>query len=238
MAQFLQQYFSKTRKTMTSPDSNDSSSNPFQAATADALKTAQAFVDKLHQMVEQGTETMGAVVTPIAENPLIKFATKVPGVSWLMAALGQVNVEKVQQEVAQLRLDHPLETDDQLAQRVVVEAAWRAAGIGLATNFIPPLALALFAVDLGAIAALQAEMVYRIAAIYGFSPEEPTRRGEVLAIWGLSMGGSGVLKTGLSLVELLPGIGAAVGITSDAALLSGLGYLACRFYQNKKAAAG
>ncbi|MBD3883129.1 EcsC family protein [Phormidium tenue FACHB-886] len=197
-------------------------------------EAAQAVADQLHQIIEQSTETIGSIVAPIAENPLIKFATKVPGISWLMAALGQVNVEKVQREVAELRQTYPLETAEQLAQRVIVETAWRAAGIGLVTNFVPPLALFLFAVDLGAIAALQAEMIYRIAAIYGFSPQEPTRRGEVLAIWGLSTGGSGLLKTGLSFVELLPGIGAAVGITSDAALLYGLGYLAARFYETKR----
>jgi hypothetical protein len=33
------------------------------------------------QFVEQGTETVGKIVTPIAENPLIKFASKVPGIN-------------------------------------------------------------------------------------------------------------------------------------------------------------
>ena len=211
---------------MTRSDSNSQSDDPFQAF--------QAVADKLYQLIEQSTETVGKIVTPIAENPLIKFATKVPGISWLMAALGQVDVEKVQREVDELRRSYPLESAEQLAQRVIVETAWRAAGIGLVTNFIPPLALMLFAVDLGAIAALQAGMIYRIAAIYGFPPHEQTRRGELLAIWGLSAGGSGVLKMGLGLVELLPGIGAAVGITSDAALLYGLGYLATRFYETKQ----
>jgi uncharacterized protein (DUF697 family) len=210
---------------MTSPDSN---SQP------DVINAVQAIADRLIQTIERSTETVGAIVTPIAENPLIKFATKVPGISWLMAALGQVEVERVQREVEELRRTYPLETADQLAQRVITETAWRAAGIGLVTNFIPPLALMLFAVDLGAIAALQAGMIYRIAALYGFPPHEPTRRGEVLALWGLSVGGSGVLKAGLSLVELLPGIGAAVGITSDAALLYGLGNLAARFYGTKQ----
>jgi uncharacterized protein (DUF697 family) len=180
---------------------------------------------------------MGAIATPIAQNPLIKFATKIPGISWFMAALGQVDVEQVERAVAELRLKYPLENNDQLAQRVIAESALKAAGIGLATNFLPPLALFLFAVDLGAIAALQAEMIYRVAAIYGFPPHDPTRRGEVLTIWGLSIGGSGVIKTGLGLVELLPGIGAVVGLTSDAALLSGLGYLASQFYQTKQKAA-
>jgi uncharacterized protein (DUF697 family) len=200
------------------------------------MSSPQDLASQLYRFIEQSTETMGAIATPIANNPLIKFATKLPGINWFMAALGQV-VEQVELAVAELRRSHPLESNEQLAQRVIGEAALRAAGIGLVTNFIPPLALFLFAVDLGAIAALQAEMIYRIAALYGFPPHEPTRRGEVLTIWGLSIGGSGVVKTGLGLVELLPGIGAVVGITSDAALLSGLGYLASRFYQTKQKAA-
>lgn len=115
-----------------------------------------------------------------------------------------------------------------------VDTAVKAGGVGLLTNFIPPLALTLFAVDLAAVTALQAEMVYRIAATYGFSLKDPTRRGEALAIYGLSLGGSGVLKSGLSFVELLPIIGGAVGASSNVALIYGLGYVACRFYENKR----
>jgi uncharacterized protein (DUF697 family) len=198
------------------------------------MSSPQDLANQLYRFIEQSTETMGAIATPIANNPLVKFATKLPGINWFMAALGQVDVDQVDRAVAELRQKYPLENNDQLAQRVIAESALRAAGIGLVTNFVPPLALLLFAVDLGAIAALQAEMIYRIAAIYGFPPHEPTRRGEVLTIWGLSIGGSGVVKTGLGLVELLPGIGAVVGITSDAALLSSLGYLASRFYETKQ----
>lgn len=208
-------------------------------AIADTLKNTstavgETFGNSLHQFVSQGTETVGKVVTPIATNPLIKFATKVPGVSWLMAALGQVDVDAVQRDVAELRRLYPLESDDELAQRVIADTAWKAAGIGLATNFIPPLALMLFAVDFGAIAALQAEMIYRIAAIYGFSSLDPTRRGEVLTLWGLSMGGSEAVKVGLSVVELVPVVGAAVGSVGNAAILYGLGAAACRFYEAKR----
>jgi uncharacterized protein (DUF697 family) len=199
------------------------------------MATDQSLGFQLYNLIEQSTETVGAIVTPIATNPLVKAATKIPGLSWLMAAVGQVDIDVVEREVVKLRQTYPLESSEQLAQRIIADAALKAAGIGLATNFIPPLALMLFAIDLGAIAALQAEMVYRIAAVYGFPPTESARRGEVMAIWGLSMGSSGVLKTGMSFVELLPIIGAIVGTTGDAALLSGLGYLACRFYETKKA---
>lgn len=195
-----------------------------------------AIADPLQDMVEQGTETIGHIVTPIAENPLVKYATKLPGINWLMAALGQVNAEKVQEDVAALQQQYPLDTSAQLAQRVVADSAFRAARIGLITNIIPPFALMLLAVDIAAVTALQAKMVYRIAAIYGFSLDEPARRGEVLALWGLSMGGSSVLKAGLSIVEVIPLLGAAVGIASNAALLQSLGYVAIQFYEKKQAA--
>jgi uncharacterized protein (DUF697 family) len=188
----------------------------------------------LYQFVDRGTETVGKVIAPIADNPMIKWATKVPGINWFMAALGQVNVEIVQREVDVLRQQYPLDTPARLAQRVIADTAWKAAGIGLATNIIPPVALMLFAADLGAISALQAKMIYRIAIIYGFSPIDAARRGEVLAIWSLSTGSSGALKTGLSFVELLPGIGAVVGSAGDATLLYSLGHIACRFYEAKQ----
>lgn len=189
----------------------------------------------MHQLFTQGTETLGNLVTPIAEHPLVKYATRLPGVNWLMAALGQVDVEAVQRDVAALQQRYPSETPAQLAQRLIADSTVKAAQVGLLTNFIPPAALVLAAFDIGAIAALQANMVYRIAALYGFSPSQPARRGEVLAIWGLFTGGSGMMKTGLSVIELIPGIGAVVGVTSDATLLYSLGYLATQFYERKKA---
>jgi uncharacterized protein (DUF697 family) len=210
----------------------------FQATAGNVTTTTNAIGETVgpavQRSLEQTTETVGKFVTPIAENPLVKFAAKVPGINLLLAALGQVDLQKAQQEVDQLRQTYPLETPEQLAQRIIADTSLKAGSIGLLTNFIPPLALALFAVDIAAVTALQAEMIYRIAAVYGFPLTDPTRRGEVLAIFGLSVAGSGVLKVGLSLVEILPLIGAVVGASSDAALLYTLGQLACRFYEVKR----
>lgn len=186
------------------------------------------------RFVEPGTETVGKIVAPIAEHPLTKYAAKVPGISLLVAALGQVDLEQAQKDVDKLRQDYPFDTSEQLAHRIMVDTALKGGRLGLITNFIPPLALALFGVELAAVTALQAEMVYRIAAAYGFSLKEPTRRGEVLAIFGLSVGGSGVLKGGLSFVEILPVIGAAVGASSNAALIYSLGFVASQFYEEKR----
>ncbi len=187
----------------------------------------------LHKIVETSTEKVGEFVSPIAENPFIRQATKIPGLSWIMAGIGQVDIEKVDAQVNELKRSYPDETHQQLAERVIRESAFNGGRVGVITNLIPPLAVSLLALDVAAVSALQAEMIYRIAAIHGFSPYEKTRRGEVFAIWLLSIGGSGVIKSGLSILEILPGIGPLIGATSNATLLYSLGIVACNYYSAK-----
>lgn len=200
------------------------------AATAAAKTTGPV----THKWVEQTTETVGKIVSPIVDHPFVKFISKLPFINWLMTALGEVDTQEVQKDVEQLRRQYPTESNDQLAHRVIVDTTVKAGGIGLATNLIPPLALTLLAIDLAAITKLQADMLYRIAAVYGFSLADPTRRGEVLTIFGLSLGGSRVLKAGLSFAEIIPGAGAVLGASSNAALIYSLGYAANQFYLNKQ----
>jgi uncharacterized protein (DUF697 family) len=209
----------------------------FEVATgtiSDAVTAASKTVgSSLYRLVEDSTEMVGQLVTPIAENPVVQFATKVPGLKWLMAALGQVNVEQVQREVATLQQKYPSETSEQLAHRMIVDTAMKAGGVGLITTIVPPLAITLFAIDLAAVTALQAEMVYHIATIYGFSPTDPTRRGEAIAIWGLATGGSGLVRTGLSIFEIIPGVGTVIGATTNAAVVYALGHAANQYYVEK-----
>jgi uncharacterized protein (DUF697 family) len=202
--------------------------------SGNTVAIGKAIVPTAQRFLEQGTETVGKIVTPIAENPLTKYAAKVPGINVLMAALGQVDISKAQAEVEKLRQEHPTETSQQLADRIITDTALKAGGIGVIANLVPPLALTLLGVEVAALTALQAEMVYRIAAAYGFSLQDPARRGEVLAIFGLSVGSSGVVKGGLSFVELLPLIGTVVGASSNAAILYSLGHVACQYYEAKK----
>ena len=202
-------------------------------AQTGANAAGDALINLIYPAIDQATQLVGTTVAPIADIPFIKYATAVPGLSWLLAAVGQVNAEKVRKEIATLRAEYPLETDEQLVQRVIGQTTWRAAQVGLLTNIIPPVAALLFAIDLGAIAALQAEMIYKVAAIYGFSTEDAARRGEILAIWAVFTGSSGTLKSGLSFFEILPGVGTAIGASSDAALIYAVGFLASRYYAVK-----
>lgn len=225
-------------ETRTSPDLFATTTQFMQSVVASiddlAAATGNAVMSPLQPFLEPATETVGRVVAPITNLPFIEYATALPGLKWLLAAVGQVNVDKVRLDVDELRQQYPNDSKRQLAQRVMADTAVQAAGIGLITNFVSPVALALTLVDIGAVAALQANMLYRIAAIYGYSPQDDARRGEVLTIWFVSSGGSSVIKSGLSVVETIPGVGAVIGITADASLLYSVGYLACRYYETKR----
>lgn len=192
------------------------------------------FSKQAQTFAEQSTATVGRAVAPIMDSPAAHVVSHMPGGRWIMAALGRVNTSQTQEEVNKLRSENPLEDTQQLAHRIIADTTLKAAGIGLVTNFLPPIALTLAAVDWVAVTALQAQMIYRIAALYGFPLNDPARRGEVLAILGLALGGSAVMKIGLTFAEAIPVAGTVVGVSSDAALIYGLGHLACRYYEAKR----
>ncbi|MEO0408838.1 MAG: hypothetical protein AAF289_15960 [Cyanobacteria bacterium P01_A01_bin.135] len=205
----------------------------FEDVSKVAADWAEGASNTLQELLERSTETAGDFVTATRNNPVMQSIEKVPGLNLLPKALGDVDPDSIAQEIAELKQKHPTETPAELAHRIIVDTAIQAGTIGLLTNIVPPLALTLFAVDIAAITKLQSEMVYRIAAAYGLPLEHSARRGEVLAIFGLSFGGSGALKSGLSFVELIPGVGAVVGATSNASLIYVLGQVASVFYDAK-----
>ena len=184
------------------------------------------------KLLEQTTHSTGETLEWIASNPILKSADKIIGLDWLMTFLGKVDTTQVQTTVDKMRSQYPDETPYQIAHRLIVEKTWEGGRLGLLTNIIPPIAALFLGIELIATTKLQTEMVYEIAAAYGLDLDEPARRGEVLAIFSLSLGAD-VIKTGLTVVEIIPGIGAAVGASTNAAMLYVLGQTACRFYQGK-----
>ncbi len=185
-----------------------------------------------HKFLEQTTQDVGESLKSITDNSVVRSLNDIFGIEWLMAILGAVDVEKVQMNLHRLQQKYPDYQLEQLAQQIILEKSWEAARIGLITNIIPPVAAAMLGIELATTAKLQAEMIYEIAGAYGLELNEPARRGEVLAIFGLSLG-AGVLKSGLSLVEMIPGVGAVIGASTNAMIFYGLGYTTCQFYEGK-----
>lgn len=205
-----------------------------EVAFRKALDAGQEAADLTHGLLSQVTKGAGETIDNVGSNWFVRRLTRFLNLDWLLGATDSVDVAKAENAVKKLKQEYPHESPSQLAHRIMVEKATQAGGIGLASSLLPGIALALLAVDLAATTRLQAEMIYQIAAVYGLDLKDPERRGEVLGIFGLGLGGSRLLKAvGLGLLRNVPFAGATIGASSNAAMLYSLGYAACRFYETK-----
>jgi uncharacterized protein (DUF697 family) len=214
-----------------------------EAMVRGALQMGQATVDmmtqwsestsqQLYRFLEQTTEGVGHTATFVAELPLIRPVLSFFKLDWLINS-DSVDLSKAQSEVQKLQRQYPHESPREIAQRIIAQKAFLASGMGFASSLLPGVAAALLAVDLAATTVLQTEMIYQIAAAYGLDLRDPARRGEVLGIFGLALGGSNAVKAGLGIFRNLPFAGSFIGASTNATVLYALGYAACAFYEAK-----
>lgn len=189
----------------------------------------------IKQNLKQPLKQTGKTLELVAQNPLLQSTYQWIGLDWLMSILGEVDHQTIQATVDSLRQQYPDETSEKLANRIILQQGLEAAKIGLFTNLVPPFALFLFGLEFSLTTKLQVEMIYQIAAAYNLELKDPMRRGENFALYSLSLGGE-LMKTGLNIVEIIPGIGAILGASSNAVLLYGLGHAATWLYKDSSVA--
>ncbi|MBD1860344.1 MULTISPECIES: hypothetical protein [Trichocoleus] len=196
-----------------------------------AVGLGEITAKQTQQLLTQATQGAGEAAAFVGNNPVLRKVGTRLNWGWLLDATNQVDLVKAEAAVQDLRRQHPDHSPSQIAHTLMMQKAVYAGGVGLATSMIPGVATALLTVDLAANMALQAEMVYQIAAAYGLDLRDPARKGEILAIFGVALGGGRALKLGLGLLRNTPIAGALVGASANAAMLYSLGYAACRFYE-------
>jgi len=209
-------------------------SNMLGQAVGAIAQLPEVALQQVHDFISPATTKAGETIEWVGNNWFVRRVSRFLNLNWLIGASDSVDLEKAAAAVKKLQQEYPKESPEQIAHRIMVEKATQAGGIGLATSFIPGIALALLAVDLAATTQLQTEMVHQIAVAYGLSLKDPARKGEVLTIFGLGLGGSRLLRlAGLGVLRNVPLAGAFIGASSNAAMLYSLGYAACRFYEAK-----
>ncbi len=192
------------------------------------------------QGVEEVTKKAGGaahVFSFARKVPLVKPLARLLRLQWLISVTDPADLMKAEDVVKNLQQQNPTDMPRQIARRIILEKSVIAGSVGLTTSLIPGQAIALLAIDFATITALQTEMVYQIAAAYGLDLKDPARKGELLTIFALSVGGSRALKAGSSVFKSMPLVGAAIGMGADATMLLTLGFAACRFYESKLKAA-
>jgi uncharacterized protein (DUF697 family) len=183
--------------------------------------------------ISSATSTAGNVIDFAENSPLLQKAAQAFNADWLLKVLNQVDVIASATEVERLKQQYPNESNYQIAQRIIGQKAVGAGLSGFGTSIVPGSAAALFAGDLIATTLLQAEMVYQIACAYGMDLNDPTRKGEVVAVFGLAFGGKMAIKAGLGLLRNIPVAGAMIAASSNAVMIYTLGQASCAFYEAK-----
>lgn len=215
---------------------SDTAFNSGKAMVETAVGLGGAFGNSVSQVSQAAAKTavgVGGTAAKHTYHVLAQITQFVAGAPILRKVVDQVDLVKVEESVRKLKQKYPNETPRQIAHRFMLEKAIYAGSTGLVTSLVPGAAAALFVVDLTATSALQAEMVYQIAAAYGLNIREPVRKGEALTIFGLALGGNRAVKAGLELLQNTPVAGAVIGASSNAVMLYTVGYAACRFYEAK-----
>ncbi|MCW6049914.1 hypothetical protein K4039_07420 [Lyngbya sp. CCAP 1446/10] len=174
---------------------------------------------------------LGSSIGLISQSPILKKLTEKFKIDWLVNAIDAVDVVKAEAKVRELQRQYPHEKPQEIAHHLMVKKALLAAGSGLASSLVPGTALALAGMDLAAMTALSAELVYQIAAAYGMDLRSSDRKAEVVAIFGLSLGSNLAIEAGVTLVSNIPLAGAVINASASAAMIYALGYGACRFYE-------
>ncbi|WP_088893661.1 TerB family tellurite resistance protein [Leptolyngbya ohadii] len=198
-----------------------------------ANQASQTTLRESHKVLDQTLQNTGQAVDTVAKMPQLRQWFNFLKIDWLINLIDRVDVRKATDAVRKLQEQYPNESPAQIAHHIIVEKAVYAGGMGFASSLVPGEAAALLAVDLAATTALQTEMVYQIAAAYGLDLRDPARKGEVLAIFGLALGGSQAVRAGLKMLRFVPMAGAFVGASTNATMMYALGYAACRFYEAK-----
>ncbi|MGP1384796.1 MAG: hypothetical protein ACTS2F_14620 [Thainema sp.] len=212
----------------SAPKDSDQDDNAPQLASQET-DTANWFNDSTQHI----TNGLGYVAELIQNSVQLQSLTKAVNLDWLLPILDRVDVVKAETAVKRLQTKYPKESPREIAHRIMMEKVLYVGGSGMASSFVPGFATAMFAVDLAATTAIQAEMGYQIAAAYGLDLHDPARKGELLAIFGLSLGSSYALKAGLGLLRNIPIAGAVIGASTNAVALYTVGYAACHFYEAK-----
>lgn len=214
-------------------ETTESALNTGKAVVDTAVDLGEAAAKQTYRLIGQATQGTGDAVTYVGNLPFVKQAAGVLRLDWLVGVSDRIDLAKAEAQVKELQQKYPNEYPSEIAHRIMVEKAIRAGGVGFASSILPGVAAALLAIDLAATTAIQTEMVYEIAAAYGMDLQQPARKGEVLAIFGLALGGSNAMKAGLGFLRNVPLAGAMIGASTNATMLYALGYAARQFYEAK-----
>ena len=156
-------------------------------------KSVEETHSQVCQYLDQAAQGAAQVIAPLQKS-LTEFWNRY----WLERLFNLIigiDLDKAKWDVEKIREDYPTFQASQIAEHCIQEKVIWATATGLIGGLVPGIGLG---VDLLATSPLLIEMVYQIAVSYGFEDlQEPARKGELLAVFGLALGKDRIVHLGL-----------------------------------------
>jgi uncharacterized protein (DUF697 family) len=156
-------------------------------------------------------------------------------INWVNEEILSLDLDTAAASARRLKERNFGKPEQDIARILIVHKSLQTAGVDVvrAIPYAEDILSGLLRIDLPAIAKMSAEMVYQIAAIYGFSLYAPEREAEVLTAFGIALIGEKAIDDGIKWLKY--GITASVAISASvkALMIYAIGNAACIFYEYK-----
>ncbi|NMG07108.1 hypothetical protein [Brasilonema sp. UFV-L1] len=181
-------------------------------------ETRQFFGDKLEQNQE-------SLRKKLEENQTAKEAAA-------RVHIEQINLDEIETFVAHLWKKFPKANPEQIAQRLLRRQLLRVSRTSAVMSVVPDKMAESVGVDYVEIALIQAEIIFQIAAAYGFELQTPESKDEAFAIIDRVLRANRLARIGLSATQMIPFAGGFIRTGSDTYLVYQIGNTAQQFYKS------
>lgn len=181
-------------------------------------ETRQFFGDKLEQNQE-------SLKKKLDENQTAKEAAA-------RAHIEQIDLDAVDKFITRLLTKFPNATPEQMTQRLLRRQLLRVSRTSAVMSVVPSKMAESVGVDYVEIALIQAEIIFQIAAAYGFELQTPESKDEAFAITDRVLRANRLARIGLSATQMIPVAGGFISAGTDTYLVYQIGNMAQQFYKS------
>lgn len=196
-----------------------------QGVTKSAIEQGKAVKQEATQFIGKKLQTnQESISKKLEENQIAKEAS-------VKAYLKEIDLNEVEEIADEICDKYPSETPEKLSQRLIRQQVVRVSKNSVVTTVIPGKIAETVGIDYMAIALMEAEIIFQIAAVYGFDPRLAIRRKEAYAIIDRVRRSTRSGRIATSVTQTIPIARGIFFIGTDAVLVYLVGDTARQFYR-------
>lgn len=197
-----------------------------EEVTKSAKEKGKAVQQEARQFISKNLEkSQDTVGKKLEENQAAKEAS-------VRAYIKQINLSEMEDAVNAMWDKFPSSKPEEISQRLLRQQILRVSKTSAVFSVVPPKMADSIGVNYVSVALMQAEIIFKIAAVYDFDIWLPQRKPEAFAIIDRVLRASRQAMITLSVSQMIPLAGGVVNVGTDAYLIYRIGDTAKEFYES------